>query len=176
MVEPNQSTQGTKKKPRGWLLWTRDRVLIGVVLLAFSWWQTRDTARGAAPELVGQLLSGRLVEVKEYKGKPLLVHFWAVWCPVCRFENSSIDDLAGDYPVLTIATTSGAARKVGLFMEREGLTFPVMLDEQGEIAREWGVTGVPVSFIVDAQGNIIHVTSGYTSEMGLRARMWLAGS
>lgn len=175
MVEVNQGRHG-KKKPRGWLLWTRDLVLIGIALTAFSWWQTRDTARGAAPELVGQLLSGRLVELKDYKGKPLLVHFWAIWCPVCTYENSSIDDLAKDYPVLTIATTSGDARKVGLFLEREGLKFPVILDEQGEIARRWGVTGVPASFVLDAEGNIMHVTTGYTTEIGLRLRLRLAGT
>ena len=162
------------KEGRGWLRWTRDLILIGIALSVFSWWQTRDTARGAAPELVGQLISGQLVDLKEYKGEPTLVHFWAVWCPICAFENSSINRLAEDYPVLTIATASGDARKVGLYLMREGLTFPVMIDASGDAAREWGVTGVPVSFVLDADGNIVHVASGYTSSIGLRARLWLA--
>ncbi len=170
------SRRNKRNSRRGWLLWTRDLILIGVALTLFSWWQTRDTTRGLAPDLVGQLLSGQLVEIEEYRGKPLLVHFWAVWCPVCAFENNTIDELADDYPVLTIATSSGDARKVGVFLERERLSFPVILDQSGEIAREWGVTGVPVSFILDADGNIVHVASGYTTQIGLRARLWLAGS
>ena len=51
---------------------------------------------------------------------------------------------------------------------------PVLMDEDGEIARGWGVNGVPASFIVDTDGNIRHAGMGYATEMGLRLRLWLA--
>lgn len=168
-------TRANEKSSHGWLRWVRDLTLIALALILFSWWQTRDAARGPAPALVGQLIDGQLIELKDYRGKPLLVHFWAIWCPICRLENGAIDSLADDYQVLTIATSSGSPRKVGLYLEQEQLTFPVMVDESGDLARRWGVSGVPVSFVIDPDGNIGHIASGFTSGAGLRARMWLAG-
>jgi thiol-disulfide isomerase/thioredoxin len=107
--------------------------------------------------------------------RPVLVHFWAEWCPICRLEQDSIDALAQDYRVISIATRSGDAAAVRAFMRREGLRFPVLLDEDGAIARAWGVGGVPASFVIDPAGQVAHAMVGYTSGMGFRIRLWLAG-
>jgi len=64
---------------------------------------------------------------------------------------------------------------VSQYMRENGLDFPVLLDESGLLSVAWGVRGVPSSFIIDADGQIRHLAVGYTTELGLRFRLWLAG-
>ena len=160
------------KRPR-WLRWLRDIVLLILALTALQWWQARDLAKGPAPALVGHLLDGSPYQLVPSEG-PVLVHFWASWCPVCRVEQDSIASIAADRPVMTVATTSGSVEEVAAYLSGEGLEMPVLMDESGEIARSWGISGVPASFIVDSAGNIRHASVGYATETGLRLRLWLA--
>lgn len=166
----------TATKKRRWLPWVRDILIAFVLVVAFQWWQTRDLAAGPAPELTGALIDGQKVTLSEYEGEPVLVHFWATWCGVCRLEEQNINNLAKDYKVLTVATNSGEADEIKAYLSENELHFPVVLDESGQLGAEWGIKGVPNSFVVDASGNIRSIAVGYTTEIGLRIRMWLAGS
>ncbi len=130
---------------------------------------------GPAPALQGIMLSGEQASLEDFRGKPVLVHFWATWCPICRTEEGSIDSLAADYPVLTVATGSGEAADIRKYLADNDLEFPVLMDESGMLGVRWGIRGVPSSFVVDADGQIRHVAVGYTTELGLRIRLWLAG-
>ena len=60
------------------------------------------------------------------------------------------------------------------YLEENELQMPVMMDESGDLARHWNVNGVPATFVVDSEGNIDYATVGYSSELGLRARLMLA--
>lgn len=161
-------------KPR-WRRWVVDMALVLVVIFGIHLWQTRDLPAGPAPELQGTMLDGKAMDLKDLRGKPVLVHFWATWCPVCRTEEGSIDSLAEDYSVLTIATGSGEVAEIEKYLAENDLDFPVLMDESGMKGVSWGIRGVPSSFVVDADGQIRHVAVGYTTELGLRIRMWLAG-
>lgn len=156
------------------LVWARDLLLLLLVFWAIQWWQARDLAAGPAPPLVGHLLDGSPYQLDPAEG-PVLVHFWASWCPVCRLEEDSIASIAADLPTITVATTSGTSDEVAAYLVEQGLTMPVLLDEDGELARRWGVNGVPATFVVDREGKIRHAGKGYSTELGLRLRMWLAG-
>lgn len=145
-----------------------------VLILAVRAWQQRDVARGPAPALAGQTLAGKSYSLASSSGQPVLVHFWATWCPICRLEQGSIESLARDYPTVTVAMQSGDATAVEQHLKKEGLHFPVINDPDGRIAARWGVRAVPASFIVDAAGRIRFVEIGYTSGPGLRLRLWLA--
>jgi thiol-disulfide isomerase/thioredoxin len=103
------------------------------------------------------------------------VHFWATWCPSCRLEHGTIQRLSQEHPVVTVAMQSGDAADVAAYLQERGLSFPVRLDERGEAAARWGVRGVPTTFVVDADGQIRFVTTGFTTDVGLRLRLWLAG-
>lgn len=168
---------GTEKKQgkRRWLSWIRDLALVFIVVLLIQWWQTGSLPSGPAPELAGPMLNGEHLDLKDLRGKPVLVHFWATWCPICRTEDGSIHDLAKDYQVLSIATNSGDEQEVRQYLEENELDFPVMLDESGVLGNRWGVKGVPSSFVVDSSGEIRSVAVGYTTGIGLRIRLWLAG-
>ncbi|MBT8439957.1 MAG: protein disulfide oxidoreductase [Gammaproteobacteria bacterium] len=150
-------------------------VMVMSVSVAVNLYKTWNVERGPAPQLLFANIAGKPV-MAQPAGEPMLVHFWATWCPICALEQDSIQSIAQDYAVVTVAMQSGNAEELRQFMHKEGLNFTVVADEFGEIAKQWSVRGVPASFIIAPDGNIRFVEVGYTSEIGLRARLWWAGS
>ena len=146
-----------------------------IVFFGVRAYQQRDIASGQAPVLSGKTLDGQLFSTAT-ADKPVLVHFWASWCRICRFEQNSIDAIARDYPVITVAMQSGSNQAVARHLREQGLGFAVINDEYGDISRQFGVKVVPTTFIIDASGKIRFVEVGFSSEAGLRARLWLARS
>lgn len=145
------------------------------IFLAVSAWQKQDVVSGKAPVLQGRLLDGTALSSESLRGKPVLIHFWATWCPVCAAEQGTIASLAEDHTVITVAMQSGDETAVRKYMKDEGLRFPVLNDEMGRIAAAYGVKGVPTSFVLDPRGDIQFAEVGYTTGPGLRARLWWAG-
>ena len=153
--------------------WSITLLLAVVVLFALSAWKSKDMLLGPAPVLAGYDLQGQLMAL-EPKDEPTLIYFWATWCPICGFTVSSIASIAEDYPVITVATTSGSEEEIKAYLAQKNIRLPVMMDDSGDLGRHWGVTGVPAIFIVDSKGQITHRSLGYASELGLRARLALA--
>lgn len=150
-------------------------VLTVVVIMVVRAYTQRGIVQGEAPPLEGVTLAGEWTSLVELRGTPVLVHFWATWCPVCRREQGTIESIAQEYPVVTIAMQSGRVAEVRAYVRENALNAPVLVDEFGDIARVYGVRAVPTSFILDRHGMIRFVEVGYTTEAGLRARLWLAG-
>ncbi len=159
---------------RRWPRWAGEIVLVLALIVGVRAWQQSGTARGPAPALAGVLLDGRSYALAPAAGQPVLVHFWATWCPICRAEQGSIEALARDYPTVTVAMQSGGDAEVVRYLRSESLSFPVLNDPDGVLAAHWGVRGVPASFIVDGAGQIRFVEVGYTTGVGLRLRLWWA--
>jgi len=159
---------------RRWTVWLRDIAILILIVAVVQWWQARGMPKGVAPPLAGASLTNAPMALQNHRGKPVLVHFWATWCPICRLEEGSISSIAEDYVVIAVATTSGTASEIQQYLQENDLQMPVLMDESGDLARAWDVRGVPASFIVDSQGNIDYATVGYSSEIGLRLRLALA--
>ena len=149
-------------------------VIFVVVSQGISWWKSRDAQTGNLSGFNVELLDGARFEISGFSGKPVLLHFWATWCPVCGLQEGSVESIAQDYPVVTIASWSEGEAAVNKYMHDNGLTFPVMLDDSGQLARSFGLKGVPASFILSPNGEIAFVETGYTTETGLRLRLWLS--
>jgi thiol-disulfide isomerase/thioredoxin len=126
------------------------------------------------PAFTGQLIDGSTVALEEFAGKPLILHFWATWCSTCRLEAPAIESLSNDYQVVTVAVESGDNSDISAFMEERGYTFPVLSDPDGSIRRLFKVKAFPTTFILDKNGEIVFTDVGYTSNVGLQARMKLA--
>lgn len=154
------------------LRWSVEIVLLLAVYLGVHAWLSRDLALGPAPPLAGPLLDGG-PPAPLVGDTPVLVHFWATWCPVCRLEQESIDSIAGDHPVITVALQSGNAGAVAAHLHARDLRVPVLNDPDGRIAEAWGVSAVPATFVV-RDGVIRYRERGFTTEAGLRLRLWLA--
>jgi thiol-disulfide isomerase/thioredoxin len=174
-----EATAPTSRVPlrqRRWFRWATDIALVLLVYLAIRAYQQRDVARGPAPALRGVSAAGTPVDLAAYRGAPVMLHFWATWCGVCKLEQPSVVSLAEDVPVVTVASRSGSSADVqGFLRERPMGRAAVVLDPDGSLARRFGVHAYPTTFVLDPEGEIRNVEVGYTSELGLRLRMWLAG-
>jgi len=166
-------------KPSHRKIWRRRvaEILLFIVLIAgIRAWQQRDMISGNAPPLQGVLLGGSAYALPAQPEQPVLVHFWATWCPICRAEQDSIAAIAQDRPnTITVAMQSGSDAEVARHLASQGLHFPVLNDTEGRISSAWGVHAVPASFIISPDGQIRFVEVGYTTALGLRFRLWLAG-
>lgn len=129
-----------------------------------------------APPIQGEFINGKSVSLTDFSGKPVLIHFWATWCPICRMEQSSIDAIAQDnYAVITIVSQSGSKDEIRKIIHDRGIKAPVLIDENDRFAKKYGIKAYPTTFVLDSQGKIRHIEVGYTTELGLKIRMWLAG-
>lgn len=151
---------------------------IAFVLVFFSVraWQQHTLPKGTAPAIESSAtISGKPVGLSQYRGKPVLLYFWATWCRICQFEQPSIRSISRDHQVLSIALQSGGVDQVQEYMRKNNLRMPTVVDEFGYIATQYGVKGTPTAFFINADGKISSIEVGYTSEFGMRLRLWLAG-
>lgn len=149
-------------------------LLVMAVIYAVNLWRTRDSVSGIAPQLIEESIQGESISLTSMQGKPVLVHFWASWCPICTFVDGSIESISKDRQVVTVAMSSGSEEEVRQHLNENDLNFITINDENGQISEQWGVVGVPTSYIIDTSGEIRFVELGYTSALGLRLRMWIA--
>ena len=163
-------------KSKVWLRRGFEVLLVVALIAGIRAWQQRDIVSGPAPALQGVLLDGKPFVLPARPAQPVLVYFWATWCPVCRAEQGAIEAIAHDNPnVITVAMQSGSRDEVAKHLKEQGLSFPAVNDPDNQISAAWGVHAVPASFIVDTDGQIRFVEVGYTTGVGLRLRLWLAG-
>ncbi|MBU1214749.1 MAG: protein disulfide oxidoreductase [Gammaproteobacteria bacterium] len=174
MNEETQDKQADSRRKR-WRSLPINLLLLVIVVGGIRLWQQRDMVSGSAPEVRGVTLAGETFRLPQHLDRPLLVHFWATWCPVCRTEEGNIASIANaGGNVITIAMQSGTADAVRSYQNERQVAFPVLNDPDNSISNIWGVHAVPASFVIDRNGNIRFVEVGYTTELGLRLRLWLA--
>jgi thiol-disulfide isomerase/thioredoxin len=118
------------------------------------------------PKIEVKLLDGSSYSIKE--GKPLVIHFWATWCPTCKLEVSNIQAVSEHYDVLTIAVNSGDIKK---YMGNSTLTCRVVNDLEGKLAKQFHVEAFPTTFIYNGKGKLKFTEVGYTTTAGLLARL-----
>jgi len=149
-------------------------LLIIAVYFGVKTYTQRNLAQDIPPTLSATLLSGQAFNLQAQRDKPLLLHFWATWCPVCKLEQSSIQSISNKHNVITVAMQSGDKAELNSYMHNEKLSFPVIVDNDGAITNRFGIQAVPVSFIINTEGKIVFIESGFTSSWGLKLRLWLA--
>ena len=171
-------TPAASPPPGRWRRWVLEALIVVVLIVAFQAWQLRDSARGPAPEFAGQRLDGSGFDLagwrREHPGQAVLLYFWAEWCPVCKTTAGNVSGVARDWPVTSIAVQSGPGEAVARFMQAQGYRWPTLADPQGDILRRYGLPGTPAFVIVAPDGTIRFVAVGFTSELGLRLRLWWA--
>ena len=125
-----------------------------------------------------QLNSITLINGQEHffkSDKPVLIHFWATWCPTCKVEASNIEIISKEYEVVTIAVNSGSNTEINEYLKENGLTFNVVNDEHSIYSSKFKIAAYPTTFIYDKNRDLVFSEVGYTSTIGLYIRMWWAG-
>jgi thiol-disulfide isomerase/thioredoxin len=160
-----------------WKKWARELAIFALMLAVISWGvdQWRKPAPLTTMTMQSELMltNGQYVSLAELSAdQPLLVYLWATWCAVCKFTSPTVEALnAGGVNVLSIAIRSGDDQRLLRGMKAKGLTFPVVNDNQGRLATEWGINATPTFIIID-KGKMMHSTSGWSSAWGLKLRLW----
>jgi peroxiredoxin len=113
----------------------------------------------AAPDFTVKDMAGKDIKLSDLKGKVVLVNFWATWCPPCKEEIPSMvklnQSMAGkQFQMLAISIDEGGKKDVESYLQKSGMALPAYLDTDGAIARNYGTTGVPETFVVDPSGII----------------------
>lgn len=122
----------------------------------------------------------KLIDNKSYTfkstDKPVLIHFWASWCPTCKLEASNIEFLSNYFEVVTIAVKSGSNKEIQDWLSKEGYGYNVVNDNEGAISSHFNIMAFPTTLIYDKDKNLIFSEVGYTSTLGLVLRMLWAGN
>lgn len=110
----------------------------------------------------GQDMNGKTIDTSAVIGKkPVMLIFWASWCPNCKSEVPKVNKLAKKYSSRGMEfiginvgynDSEGKARR---FMDKNGISYPVIFDKKGKIPRQYSVQGVPTVMIADKKGNIV---------------------
>ncbi|HEY8244263.1 MAG: TlpA family protein disulfide reductase [Vicinamibacteria bacterium] len=126
--------------------------------------QPSDWSGGATPPLVLRDLDGREVRLDAYRGRTVIVNFWATWCAPCVEEMPSLMRLRDKFAsrgleVIAVNFQENAAR-IKPFMQRYGLEMPVVRDHDGSARTSWGVNVFPSSFVIGPDQKVAFVVVG----------------
>ncbi|MDD5372548.1 MAG: protein disulfide oxidoreductase [Sulfurimonas sp.] len=108
------------------------------------------------------------------KNEPILIYFWATWCPICRAESPNIETISKKFNVITIALKSGDDSKIDKYLKNKNLSFKVVNDDDGSITKKFNISVFPTTVIYDKEGNVLFSDVGYTTTLGLWFKMWWA--
>ncbi|MCG1028030.1 redoxin domain-containing protein [Virgibacillus halodenitrificans] len=98
------------------------------------------------------------VKLSDYRGKKVMLNFWATWCPPCREEIPAMQNFYDEKEIVILAVnlTQTEAKKQDVvdFMEKHRVTFPVLLDEASEVSNKYRIQPIPTTYMIDFQGKI----------------------
>jgi peroxiredoxin len=110
-----------------------------------------------APDFVLESPAGEFIALSDFRGKTVVLNFWATWCPPCRAEMPDLQaafeerQAADDLVVLAVDLQEGDGQ-VSDFVDEFALTFPVVIDRTGEVAQHYELLGLPGTFFIDRDG------------------------
>ena len=120
--------------------------------------------------------------ISDYRGKVIFLNFWATWCSPCRMEMPDIQALYQEYEAmgeesevvfLSVATPGlggeGTKEEVISFMEENGYTYPVLMDETGEVSAMFGISAYPTTYMIDREGKVYGYVSGALSRENMES-------
>lgn len=135
-------------------------------------WPVRQTT----PLIDWQDLQGQRWTTANLKGKAVVVNFWATWCAPCKEELPSLQtlhEISGGNPVVIGVNVREPASRVSRYLQSTGLDLPVVLDVQGLLAQQWGVTVYPTTVLIGADGKARWRVQGDVDWSGREAEGWL---
>jgi thiol-disulfide isomerase/thioredoxin len=146
-------------------------VTLVIVMNALSYYRSLDLNKDKLDIDTFTLLDNTQYTISQ--DKPIVIHFWATWCPTCKFEASNIEKISKDYEVITIAVQSGTKEEIDKYMNENKLTFKVVNDEDAFFSQKFNIKAFPTTLIYDKEKNIKFTEVGYTTTAGLYSRMAL---
>ena len=119
----------------------------------------------SAPDFALKSSTGENLRLSEYRGDVVMINFWATWCGPCRQEMPLLDELYTRYERVGFnllgVNIDDDSRRAMQMIEELGVNFPVLFDARKEVSKLYEVEAMPVTVLVDREGNVRHVHHGY---------------
>jgi len=130
-----------------------------------------------APPLQTLDLQGKTWRLADLRGRAVVLNFWATWCPPCRVEMPSLQQMGEIYGpdrLQVLAVNVGEEpRRISAYLQRAGLNLTVLLDPRSEIARAWHADALPTTYLIDAEGRPRQRVRGEVDWTGREAASWI---
>ena len=159
-------------------------VCLAVLLSSFAapkaWAQFDKTAwsvKTPTPSIEALDLQGKAWNTTELAGKVVVLNFWATWCAPCKDELPTLQtlhDISDAHTVVLTINVREPAARAARYMQSTGMTFPVISDAKGELAKRWGVTVYPTTILIAPNGQARWRIMGDVDWSGAQANAWLA--
>ncbi|MEM7432434.1 MAG: TlpA disulfide reductase family protein [Pseudomonadota bacterium] len=141
--------------------------LLALVFTAFTVTAvaSSDLKGQQAPDFALKSSTGENLRLSEYRGDVVMINFWATWCGPCRQEMPLLDALYDRYErvgfsLLGVNIDDDSSKAMDMVSEL-GVSFPVLFDARKEVSRMYDVDAMPVTILLDREGNVRHVHQGY---------------
>lgn len=176
----NKKSSSRRLKVRKYLVIAAEMLLIVVAVMGIGAFKARDmlpTNRHPAPALEATTLLGDEYKLADRSDRPVLIYFFAPWCPYCSASADNIERLRrlrdeNSLEILIVALDWKDEEEVEQYVEEHEITLPVLLGDSA-IASDWKVQGFPTYYVVDSRHRIVRRDVGYSTQLGLWWRSWV---
>ncbi len=152
-------------------------LLIGLLAVSSILLMAKD--RESAPRFNAKTMTGEKFTNDSLKGKVVLLQFWTTWCPYCRHEQSTIDDIQKEFAaqgLVILAIDVGESKKtVKKYLEENPRTVPIVLTEDTNLAAMFAAKSYPVYVVIDREGKLVDTQHGAGGDGPLRDMLQRAG-
>lgn len=145
-----------------------------LVMIIVAWWGNQTPEKPIiAPQFISSSIQNNdLINLSEYKGKIVILNFWATWCPPCRLEIPSFERIAEEKSdVVFIGVSLDEESDLKEWFKDHSIIYPVLLPSQEMVMNYRTINSIdkiPTTFVIDKEGNIAKIQEGFYSEFQLR--------
>ncbi len=148
-----------------WIIAGAVVAIVVIIVLMFALREDAPTSSASsaseatAPDFTVPTLDGQELSLSDFRGKYVLLNFWASWCPPCKAEMPELHDYYKTYQnrnfTLLAINVNDDPANAAAFIQANGFTFPVGLDTNGRVFNSYGGSALPTSFLIDPNGNLV---------------------